>query len=248
MDLPARARSGGSGLVVAVPQLPRISNFDDLDPLAAEPNVDLRMIHSDMPIPSDTDVVLLVGSKSTIADLADLRACGWDIDISAHIRRGGHVMGLCGGYQMLGKTISDPHGVEGPTGTVAGLGHLDVHTLLEPVKQLALRTGIHIPSDTQISGYEIHMGTTNGSDCARPWLRFGAQSEGAISQNGLVSGCYLHGLFASDAFRRAYLEHHGAASDLQFEHGVEQALDALADHIETYFDLDALIAHANEVT
>ena len=248
MDLPARSRSGGHGLVIAVPQLPRISNFDDLDPLAAEPSVDLRMITNGMPIPADTDLILLAGSKSTITDLADLRSAGWDIDIAAHVRRGGHVMGLCGGYQMLGKTISDPDGIEGPAGIVAGLGHLDVDTVLEPVKHLALREGQHLASGTSLNGYEIHMGRTDGPDCARPWLRLGSTNEGASTQTGRVLGCYLHGIFASDAFRSAYLGALGAASTVIFEDQIEQTLDALAAHMEAYFDLDALIAAAAEVS
>ncbi|MGB5863818.1 MAG: cobyric acid synthase [Sulfitobacter sp.] len=247
MDLPARARSGGTGLVVAVPQLPRISNFDDLDPLAAEPSVDLRMVTRGMPLPAETDLVLLIGSKSTIADLADLRTQGWDIDIAAHIRRGGHVMGLCGGYQMLGKTISDPAGIEGPAGTVDGLGHLDVDTVLAPTKNLSRRNGTHIQSGTHLSGYEIHMGATSGSDCARPWLSFAGNDEGAMSHSGRVSGCYLHGIFASDAFRTAYLEALGAPSTVTFESRVDDTLDELGAHIETYFDLDALLAAAAEV-
>ncbi|MBB3993052.1 adenosylcobyric acid synthase [Sulfitobacter undariae] len=247
MDLPARARSGGSGLVIAVPQLPRIANFDDLDPLLAEPSVDLRMITQGTPLPADADLVLLVGSKSTISDLAELKSAGWDIDIAAHIRRGGHVMGLCGGYQMLGKTISDPEGIEGPAGTVDGLGHLDVHTILEPVKNLSLRLGTHLESGAELSGYEIHMGKTTGPDCAHPWLRFGADDDGAASRNGRVLGCYLHGIFASDMFRSAYLAALGAPSSVLFEDQVEETLDALAAHIESYFDLDALLAAAAEV-
>lgn len=247
MDLPARARSGGAGLVIAVPQLPRIANFDDLDPLAAEPSVDLRLITRGTPLPAETDLILLVGSKSTIADLADLRHEGWDIDIAAHIRRGGNVAGLCGGYQMLGKTINDPAGVEGRVGSVAGLGHLDVHTVLEPVKTLALRDGTDHANGTALRGYEIHMGRTTGIDCARPWLRLDARDEGATSRSGRVQGCYLHGLFGSDAFRAAYLATLGAPSTVMFDDQVEDALDALAAHIETYFDLDALLAAAVEV-
>ena len=247
MDLPARARSGGQGIVIAVPQLPRIANFDDLDPLAAEPSVDLRMITPGTPIPAETDLVLLVGSKSTISDLAALRAAGWDIDIAAHIRRGGHVMGLCGGYQMLGRTISDPRGVEGPVGTAEGLGHLDVHTVLAPHKHLSLRDGLHPASGTSLSGYEIHMGETEGPDCTQPWLRLGNSDEGASSRDGRVLGCYLHGIFASDAFRAAYLGTLGATSTVVFEDQVDQTLDQLAEHIERYLDLDALLAAAQEI-
>ncbi|MCX7566512.1 cobyric acid synthase [Sulfitobacter sp. F26169L] len=247
MDLPARARSGGSGLVVSVPQLPRISNFDDLDPLAAEPSVDLRMITAGNPIPADTDLVLLVGSKSTIGDLAALRATGWDIDIAAHIRRGGHMMGLCGGYQMLGNSISDPAGIEGEASTVQGLGHLAVNTVLEPHKNLSLRSGHHLDSGAALQGYEIHMGKTTGADCARPWLMLGDTHEGASSPNGRILGCYLHGIFASDAFRAAYLGSLGVQSSVTFEDQVEETLDALARHIEMYFDLDALLDAAAEI-
>ncbi len=241
MDLPARARSGGAGVVVAVPQLPRIANFDDLDPLAAEPGVDLRMITQGNPIPADADLILLVGSKSTISDLTALRAAGWDIDIAAHVRRGGHVMGLCGGYQMLGHTISDPDGHEGPAGTVEGLGHLDVETVLAPVKNLSLREGTHLESAAPLSGYEIHMGQTKGPDCARPWLELAGAPDGASSRSGAVLGCYLHGIFASDAFRAAYLGTLGAVSSVVFEDQVEDTLDALGAHIERYFDLDMLL-------
>lgn len=247
MDLPARARSGGAGVVIAVPQLPRISNTDDLDPLAAEPGVDLRLITQGTPLPADADVILMVGSKATIADLAAFRAEGWDIDLAAHIRRGGHVMGLCGGYQMLGQSISDPHGIEGTPGTVAGLGHLDVDTVMAPVKHLSLKTGRHRPTGAPLSGYEIHIGETTGPDCGRSWLDIEGKPEGASTADGRVQGCYLHGLFASDTFRAAYLEGFGITSTLDYEAGVDAALDALADHLERYLDMDLLLSLAEEV-
>ncbi|KIN63894.1 Cobyric acid synthase [Sulfitobacter noctilucicola] len=247
MDLPARARSKGAGCVIAVPRLPRISNFDDLDPLAAEPGVDLRIIMPGQPLPADADLILLVGSKATIADLAALRAEGWDIDIAAHTRRGGQVLGLCGGYQMLGKTIADPDGIEGEPGTVTGLGHLDIHTVMAPIKHLSLKTGVHPESGTELSGYEIHIGETSGPDTERAWLRFDGKPEGATSKDGLVRGCYMHGLFNADAFRAVFLSQLGAGSQLNFEAGVEDALDALALHMERYFDIDQLLALAKEV-
>ncbi len=247
MDLPSRARSGGAGCIVAVPQLPRISNFDDLDPLASEPSVDLRIIPPDQPLPADADLILLVGSKSTISDLAALRAAGWDIDIAAHIRRGGHVLGLCGGYQMLGRSISDPDGIEGPAGTVPGLAHLDVETVLAPKKHLSLKTGIHPESGTLLEGYEIHLGETTGPDCSRPWLKFDETAEGAASKNGRVLGCYMHGIFSSDTFRAAFLLRFGAQSSARYDTSVEDTLDALADHMEAYFDLGTLLKIAKEV-
>lgn len=246
LDLPARAGSG-AGLVVAVPVLPRISNFDDLDPLAAEPHVDLRLIQRGTPLPADADVILLPGSKSTIADLACLRAEGWDIDIAAHVRRGGHVMGLCGGYQMLGQTIADPAGVEGPAATVAGLGLLDVHTTLAPLKTLALRTGVDTASGTALTGYEIHMGETTGPDTDRAWLDMGGVAAGAANATGRVKGCYLHGIFGSDAYRSAFLDQLGQRSDLSYDQMVDDTLDALAQHLEAHMDIDLLLRLAAEV-
>ena len=247
MDLPSRARSGGAGVVIAVPRLPRISNFDDLDPLAAEAGVDLRLIMPGAPLPADADLVLMVGSKATIADLAAFRAEGWDIDLAAHIRRGGHVLGLCGGYQMLGRTIADPHGIEGPPTTVQGLGHLAVDTVMAPIKHLSLKTGEHPESGTTLSGYEIHIGETNGPDCTRAWLQFAGRPEGAATADGRVQGCYMHGLFSSDAFRAAYLGQFGIASTLNFEAGVDATLDALARHVERYFDVDLMLSLARDV-
>ena len=247
MDLPARSRSEGSGCVIVVPRLPRISNFDDLDPLAAEPGVDLRIIMPGSPLPADADLVLLVGSKATIADLAALRAEGWDIDLAAHIRRGGRVLGLCGGYQMLGQSIADPHEIEGTEGIVAGLGHLDVETVMAPIKHLSLKEGHHPASGTPLTGYEIHIGETTGPDRSRAWLKFDGKDEGASSPNGQVQGCYMHGLFNSDSFRTAFLTQLGVASSLDFEAGVDDTLDALAAHVEQYFDIDMLLELAGEV-
>ncbi len=247
MDLPARARSGGAGCVIAVPRLPRIANFDDLDPLAAEPGVDLRMIMPGCPLPAEADLVLLVGSKATISDLEAFRSEGWDIDLAAHIRRGGHVLGLCGGYQMLGRRIADPHGIEGPPSEVAGLGHLQIDTVMAPKKHLSLKTGTHPASGTDLSGYEIHIGETSGPDCARGWLTFDGIREGATSEDGRVQGCYMHGIFTSDDFRRAYLADFGVTSSHQFDLGVDKTLDALAEHVESYMDVDLLLSLAGEV-
>ncbi|KAJ02566.1 cobyric acid synthase [Sulfitobacter mediterraneus] len=248
MDLPARARSSGDGIVIAVPRLPRISNFDDLDPLAAEPGVDLRMIMPGSPLPADADLVLMVGSKATIADLAAFRAEGWDIDLAAHIRRGGHVLGLCGGYQMLGRRIADPHGIEGDPSEVAGLGHLDIETEMAPIKHLSLKSGTHCESGAHLDGYEIHIGETSGPDTERAWLDFDGRPEGAASLDGRVRGCYMHGIFSSDAFRAVFLAGLGGTSSVVFETGVEAALDALADHVEDYMDVDLLLNCAGDIT
>ncbi|MGZ2258532.1 cobyric acid synthase [Roseobacter sp. A03A-229] len=243
-DLPARAVSSGSGLTIAVPQLPRISNFDDLDPLAAEPNVRLVIVPPGEPLPVEADVILLGGSKATLTDLEALRREGWDIDIAAHVRRGGHVLGLCGGYQILGKSIADPEGIEGPAGQAEGLGYIDVDTVLHPRKTLKLSTALHLSSGAPVDGYEIHMGDTEGPDRAHPWLEVNGRPEGASALDGRIQGCYLHGIFTSDAFRKAWLAQFGLTSQVAYDAQVEQTLDDLADHLEKHMDLDLLLSLA----
>ncbi|WP_298847292.1 cobyric acid synthase [uncultured Ruegeria sp.] len=241
MDI--RSHTGGACKVV-VPQLERMANFDDLDPLSAEPGVSVEIVPAGRPLPGDADLVLLPGSKSTIGDLTYFLAQGWDIDLYAHVRRGGHVLGLCGGYQMLGKTISDPDGVDGRPGKVTGLGLLDVDTIMGGHKQVILRSAHALPDQEPVSGYEIHMGHTDGPDCARAWLEVEGRPEGAASANGRIKGSYLHGIFSSDAFRARYLSKLGVTSDTAYEDGVEQTLDDLADHLERHMDLDLLLSLA----
>ena len=236
----------GRAITVAVPRLPRIANFDDLDPLAAEPDVDLRVLEPGEPVPAATDLVLLPGSKATLADLAALRSAGWDVDILAHARRGGWVLGLCGGYQMLGRRIADPLGVEGVPGAVAGLGLLEIDTILAPTKTLALRAAWDVATGEAVQGYEIHMGRTEGTGRERPMLRFDKGSDGAVSADGRVLGCYLHGLLAADGYREALLARirGRAGARLAYEARVEAALDGLGRHLERCLDLDRLLALA----
>ncbi|WP_299076432.1 cobyric acid synthase [uncultured Ruegeria sp.] len=238
MDI--RSHTGGACRVV-VPQLERMANFDDLDPLSAEPGVSVEIVPAGRPLPGDADLVLLPGSKSTIGDLTYFRAQGWDVDLYAHVRRGGHVLGLCGGYQMLGKTISDPDGVDGRPGKVDGLGLLDVDTVMGGKKQVILRKANALPNREPVDGYEIHMGHTEGPDCTRAWLEIEGRPEGAASPNGRIMGSYLHGIFSSDAFRASFLSRFGVDSETAYEDGVEQTLDALADHLEQHMDLDLLL-------
>lgn len=244
LDLESNAAREDAACVIAVPMLARIANFDDLDPLAMEPGVSLRFVRPGEPIPSEANVVILPGSKSTLGDLAFLRAQGWDIDIAAHVRRGGHVLGLCGGYQMLGKMIADPDGLDGAPGRVEGLGLLDIDTVMQGDKSTTLTHGVHCASKLPVDGYEIHLGRSDGPDAARPMLQIGERHDGATSRDGRVQGAYLHGLFSSDAFRAAWLKGLGAASSLAYETRVETALDALADHLEAHLDIDALLAIA----
>jgi adenosylcobyric acid synthase len=235
----------GGPILIAVPELPRIANFDDLDPLRLEPGVSVVIVLPGRPIPAEARLVLIPGSKSTIADLAFLKTQGWDIDIAAHVRRGGRVLGLCGGYQMLGRTIADPSGIEGPAGTVPGLGLLAVDTELTPGKTTISVHGRHVASGEPITGYEIHLGRTEGSDSARPLVEIEGRPDGATSADGRVAGTYVHGLFAADGFRRTFLAGLGAAtSDLAYETAVEAALDGLAAHLEKHVDIDRILTIA----
>ncbi|MFN4128347.1 MAG: cobyric acid synthase [Paracoccaceae bacterium] len=235
----------GDGVMIACLTLSRIANFDDLDPLKAEPGVQLVMVQPGQPIPAAARLVIIPGSKSTRGDLAFLRAQGWDIDLAAHVRRGGHVLGICGGYQMLGRVIDDPDGIEGAAGASPGLGLLDVATVMTPDKRLAKVQAVHAASGLAVAGYEIHIGHTDGPDCARPFAHVAGRAEEAIRADGRVTGSYLHGLFASDAFRAAFLHNLGIAAPLR-SHGasVEAALNALADHVEAHLDVPGLLALA----
>ena len=243
--LDLRHSTGGGAFKVACLQLSRIANFDDLDPLAQEPGVSLVMVGAGQPVPGDTDLVIIPGSKSTRADLAYLRAQGWDIDLAAHVRRGGHVLGICGGYQMLGRIVRDPLGIEGPAGETEGLGLLDVTTEMTPDKRLTRTRALHAATGLEVEGYEIHIGATTGPDRARPFAHVAGQPEGAMSADGRIIGSYLHGLFRADAFRAAFLRGLGAqTSGLAYGRVVEETLDALAAHMETHLDVDGLLALA----
>ncbi|MBI2253083.1 MAG: cobyric acid synthase [Proteobacteria bacterium] len=234
-------RGKDAPIKIVVPQLPRISNFDDLDPLRAEPDVSVELVRPGHALPGDADLILLPGSKATIADLKALYEAGWDIDIRAHHRRGGAVFGLCGGYQMLGRRVEDPAGVEGPVGGIDGLSLLDVVTVLTSDKALVEVKARALGHD--VAGYEMHVGTTDGPDTARAFLSIGNRPDGAMSADGRVMGCYVHGLFAADAFRHAFLTslHARAESGVAYEQGVEQALDDLAAHLEQHADLDRML-------
>jgi adenosylcobyric acid synthase len=240
-----RAPRGGKGrLTVAVPMLSRIANFDDLDPLRAEPDVDVVFVPPGRPLPP-VEIIVLPGSKSTIADLAFLRTQGWDRDIARHHAEGGIIIGLCGGLQMLGRNVRDPNGTEGPERDAPGLGLLDVETTLEPNKTLREATARSLRHDSETSGYEIHLGRTTGPDCGRPVFEIDGAPDGASSIDGRVWGTYLHGLFTGDAFRRRFLAEHGVeASPFGFEQRIDDALDAIAEALETHLDCDGLLAVA----
>lgn len=237
-----RHKGADGPILIAVPQLSRIANFDDLDPLMAEPGCHVEIIPPGRPLPVEAALILIPGTKSTLADLAYLRSQGWDIDIQAALRRGVHVLGLCGGYQMLGATISDPDGIEGPSSTVTGLGLLDVHTIMHPKKQVGARQATHIASGLEVTGYEIHLGQTKGPDCARPLFQIATGADGASSADGRVMGSYLHGMFQNDLFRAEFLRSIGARpSGLSYDTQIEATLDDLATHLEAHIDLPKLL-------
>jgi len=239
-------KGGGAGAVhVAALAFRRIANFDDLDPLAQNPGVRLTMVRAGEAIPGDARLVILPGTKSTRADLAFLREQGWEVDIRAHLRRGGHVLGLCGGYQMLGRAVRDPDGIEGPAGETPGLGLLDIETVIGGDKRLARVAATHAGTGAAMTGYEIHLGRSEGPDRARPFAHVAGVPEGARSADGRVAGSYLHGMFAGDGFRAAFLAAFGAEeSGFGYRAGVEQALDDLAGQIEAHLDVGAMLALA----
>jgi adenosylcobyric acid synthase len=239
--------SRDGAVVIAVPMLSRIANFDDFDPLRHEPGVRLVMVPPGSPLPADAALVIIPGTKATIADLAFLRAQGWDIDLAAHIRRGGHVLGICGGYQMLGERIADPEGIEGPPETVAGLGYLPATTQITGNKRVQRVAGIELATHAPFEGYEIHSGRTLTHGLA-PLLRFAeGVSDGAISASGRISGCYVHGLFERAEQRAAWLARFGATSDgVHQSERVDAALDELAMELERSIDVDRLLDIARE--
>ena len=225
--------------------LSRIANFDDLDPLSNDPNLQVSILRAGQPIPADATLVIIPGTKSTRGDLEFLKSQGWDIDLRAHHRRGGHILGICGGYQILGKTVSDPEGIEGPAGTSEGLGFLDVETRMSQNKSLTRVNASYGVRALTIEGYEIHIGETHGPDCARPFAYIKDRPEGAQSLTGQVTGTYLHGLFSNDLFRKAFLTGIGLDSGIgNYESDVEQTLDALAAHIEGHLDIDQMLGVA----
>lgn len=240
--LDIRSTSQDGKIKVGFLQFSRIANFDDMDPLSLDPNVSMTRIAAGQPIPSGLDLVILPGSKSTRGDLEFLRAQGWDIDLFAHVRRGGHVLGICGGYQMLGNWIDDPDGSEGSPGQTKGLGLLNVTTEMTHQKTLTQTTALHCETGLSVSGYEIHKGQTTGHDCDRPFAMIGNRPDGAISPDGRITGSYLHGLFTDDAFRTHFLSRFGELDQtVNYAQEVDHTLDALADHLEAHLDIDAML-------
>ena len=240
------AQAAGSRIRIVVPRLPHIANFDDFDPLRNEPQVELMFVTPGQPLPLDASLIILPGSKATIADLEFFRAQGWDIDLLAHVRRGRRVLGICAGYQMLGNAVLDPHRIEGHQDTARGLGLLDITTAMTGEKQLRAVTGIDVASGSPVSGYEMHLGVSTGPATSQPFIRFdNGTTDGARSADGRISGCHIHGLFHAPAFRTTFLAGLGAASNNEnYAHRVEQSLDAIASALERSLDVATIAAIA----
>nr|WP_281688645.1 cobyric acid synthase [Pseudomonas citronellolis] len=237
-----QAAKAGESLKVAVPVLPRISNHTDFDPLRLHPQVQLTFVGPGQPLPA-ADLVILPGSKSVRADLAFLRAQGWDAAIERHLRYGGKLLGICGGLQMLGRTLSDPHGLEGAAGDSAGLGWLELDTVLEPEKQLRNVRGRLALEDAEVGGYEIHAGVTSGPALESPAVRLDdGRCDGALSADGQVMGTYLHGLFESPSACAALLRWAGLGEVQQLDYHAlrERDIERLADQVEAYLDTQKL--------
>ena len=201
LDYRARGEANAGRIKIAVPRLARIANFDDLDPLAAEPDVALEIIDPGAPLPLDADMVLIPGSKATLADLGQIRDEGWDIDILALHRRGATIVGLCAGYQILGHTVADPDGTEGPPGEAPGLGLLDITTVLGGDKALVERAGRELASGEAITGYEMHIGETTGAGTANPLVGARRRSPGRCAVRRRPS----HGVLSARPVRRRRL-------------------------------------------
>ncbi|MBB1059157.1 cobyric acid synthase [Marilutibacter spongiae] len=234
----------GAGLRVVVPALPRISNHTDFDALRAHPQVDLRFLGPGEAFPP-CDLVVLPGSKATRADLGWLRAQGWDAAIARHLRYGGKLIGICGGLQMLGRAVHDPHGIEGEAGSSEALGWLDLETTLQPDKQLREASGHLSIEGVEVHGYEIHCGSSEGPALARPLaILSDGRGDGALSDDGRILGTYLHGLFDTPGALAALLRWAGLqdARPLDMAALREAALDRLADAVEAHLDTARLSA------
>ena len=241
----SRGASSGGRVRICIPRLPHIANFDDFDPLRGEAAVELIFLQPGEALPGDADLVILPGSKATLADLAFLREQGWDVDIAAHWRRGGYVLGICAGLQMLGRGIADRDGIEGPPGAAEGLGLLPVETILtgeKILREVRLRCA---QSGVSVHGYEMHVGRSTAAGTALAPMFFDESDApaGLVSTDGRIMGCYLHGLFATDDWRRNFLRRLGAdvSASVAYEDEVERVLDDLAAHLEDHLDMPRLL-------
>jgi adenosylcobyric acid synthase len=224
-------------LRVIVPVMPRISNHTDFDALRLHPQVDLSFVRAGEALPP-ADLVILPGSKSVRGDLAFLRSNNWEPYLQKHLRYGGKLMGICGGFQMLGNSIADPHALEGAAGTAQGFGYLDFDTVLEPEKQLLRVTGKLQANGARVSGYEIHCGVSRGAALENPALNLGDHRDGALSADGNIFGSYVHGIFDEQESLTSLLAWAGLREVEAFDYRARQEADInrLADAVEQHFN------------
>ena len=228
-------------LKIVVPVLPRISNHTDFDPLRQHPQLDFQFVSVQDVIPP-ADLIILPGSKSVADDLAFLQANGWPEHLRHHLRYGGKVMGICGGFQMLGQTIKDPRGVESSTVCARGLGLLALQTTLAEQKTLSNVTGYFRDRNIPVSGYEIHAGVSEGVALTNPAFVINGIPEGAISVDGQILGTYLHGVFESSEACQALMNWAGLDDAEQIDYAAlrERGIDRLADAVEQSLDTSLL--------
>lgn len=235
-------KQNGERLQVVVPVLPRISNHTDFDPLRIHPQVDFHYVRADQ-TPPPADLVILPGSKNTLSDLRWLRQQGWEGYLQRHLRFGGKLLGICGGFQMLGQTLLDDQGIEGPAGSSEGLGLIEMTTRLMPDKQLRRRQGRLLPFDVPVSGYEIHAGVSEGVGLEQGLVQFeDGTLDGAVALEGQCLGTYLHGLFDQEAALTAILQWAGLQQAQRVDYAAvrEQQIDRLAQSACENMDLAAL--------
>lgn len=247
LSVQANRRLGKAKLRVVVPRLPRLSNQTDFDPLLLNPEIDLQFISENKPIPA-ADLVILPGSKNVRADIGWLRSQLWSDYIDKHLRYGGKLIGICGGYQMLGKRIDDPHGVEGVAGSEDGLGLLQLVTCLTQKKQLTYVDGHLFIANTPLRGYEIHVGTTVGEASENPAVKIGSRLDGAVSTDGQIFGTYLHGLFDHKEACQAILKWAGmdaACTAIDIEERQQLGIELMADAIEQHISISKLLEIIN---
>ncbi|MDI1363134.1 cobyric acid synthase [Methylotenera sp.] len=238
----SQGKSVENKLRIIVPILPHISNHTDFDALRLHPQVDFQFVKINQPIPA-ADLIILPGSKNVRGDLEHLRSNGWEQALTKHLRYGGKVLGICGGFQMLGSHMHDPNAIEGTAGSSAGLGWLKMETTLTPEKRLAQISGKLSFADANVTGYEIHMGVSIGVALNHPALILDGQPEGAISYDNQIAGTYLHGLFDHAESCAAWLAWAGLKqvdSQFDYEQVREAGLERLADCLEQYLDWDKL--------
>ena len=248
-----KTRESGTGSIkIVVPVCGKIANFDDFDPLAGEADVNLLFVQPGQKIPEDAHLIILAGSKTTIADMAQMEKNGWAEQIRNYGRNGGQIIGICGGYQMLGRIISDPHNIESGIGEITGLGLLQINTQLGNSKTTRTSRAVSLENlddlhesrgnNMPLNGYEIHLGVTSGADCSRPMIKSNDVPQGACSVDGRIRGCYLHGLFGNDEYRKNLIQSLGGKpTGKNYLGEVDLALDELARNIEKHLDVDGLL-------